>query len=160
MSNEWTAFAFKRQLVDQVGAVLNVDPPTVRLVTYFPSPDEPLTDTIIIGHTASDDKEQVTMAGDVSRHDETVDLECQVRVVRTGSGEEPAREAEDRAALLLSIVDTQLRTDAPSVGSQTVNARVATRDAVLFASQSSDGVPLRVCLIDFVVTYKARTPSS
>lgn len=160
MSNEWTAFAFKRQLVEQVEAVLSVDPPEVRLLTYFPSPDDLLTDTIIVGHTASDDKEQVTMAGTSSRHDETVNVECQVRVVRPGAGEKPAREAEDRAAKLLSVVDTQLRTSAPAVGSQTLSARVATRDAVLFASQASDGTPLRVCLIDFVVTYRARTPSS
>jgi hypothetical protein len=158
MSNEWTAFDFKRQLVDQVSAVLSVDPPEVRLLTYFPSPEEPLTDAIILGHSINDDLEAVALGN--QRFDEAVNLECQVRVVRPGAGEEPAREAEDRAALLLSLVDTQLRTDPPSVGNQTLRAEVDSRDAALFAWQSGDGVAVRACIVDFVVSYRARTSRS
>ena len=155
MSAEWTAFDFKRQLAALVEAAV---PSSTRVITYFPSPEEPITETVIVGHSINDDLEAVALGN--KRFDEAVNLECQIRVARPGAGQTPADEAEDAAAALLAVLDSALRTDPPTVGNQTLRASVASRDAALFAFQASDGVPLRVCLVDFVVSYRARTSKS
>lgn len=156
MSTNWTAYDFKRDLADAVATRAGITglTPTVRVLTYFPSPDEPLTDAVIVGHTLSDTKEKVTVGG--HRHDETVQVECQVRIARPGAGQDVASSAEDRAETILAEIDDEVRTNAPSVGNQTLTANLSDRTSSLFSWDTGD-VPLKVCIVEFTVTYKART---
>lgn len=158
MSTNWTAFPFKRALATQVAARAGITglEPDVRVLTYFPSEDEPLTDSIIIGHTSTDAGSDRAHVGG-PRHDETVDVECQIRVVRPGAGDTPAQEAEDRAEALLAELDSEVRSNLPDVGDQSWAGKLANRESSLFGYLAGDGNPVMVCLIDFTVQYKART---
>lgn len=158
MSTNWTAFPFKRALATAVAgrAGITALDPAPRILTYFPSEDEPVTDSIIIGHTSTDAGSDRAHVGG-PRYDETVDVECQIRVVRPGAGETPAQEAEDRAEALLAELDAEVRANLPDVGDQSWGGRLANRESSLFAYLAGDGSPVMVCLIDFTVQYKART---
>lgn len=155
----WTAPAFTAALTTQVAArpvVASLANPTVRVVDYLPSPEENLTDTVIIGYEAEDDAEAIAL-GD-NRHDETVIVRCLIITVRPGAGEAVARQCKDRAALLLGEVDDELRTNAPEVGNQTLRARVSRRSFTDdFATSADRGGPVRRYVVGFEITYRART---
>lgn len=160
MTANWTAFPYKRALATKVAALEDVTSltPKPRVLTYFPSPDEPLTDSIIIGHTSSDGGTRRAHAGG-PRFDEQVDVECQIRVVRPGAGQEAADQAEDRAEALLALLDAVIRNKdtAPKVGDQSWAGKLANRSSDLFAYLAGEGSPVMVCLIDFTIQYNART---
>lgn len=163
MSTDWTAFDFQTKLAAQVTTAITaaaLDPPEPRVLTYFPSPDESLTDTVVIGHVVSDTKEQVTLAAENARHDEEVTLECVIRVMRHGAGEDTAKAARDRAVVLLAVVDDEVRSNKPKVGNQTLSANISSRTGAFFPWITQEGAGVREALIEFDITYRARTSTS
>ena len=158
MSVNWTAFDFKDALAAQIDLSGLMDP-TPRIVTYWPSPDEIDTDLLIVGWEASDDNEQITLAAGQSKYQEAVVLGCAALVVRV-NGDGAVGLARDRAEELLARVDTQVRNNKPSVGIQTISAAVTNRRSVEAPDSAGENVPTRVCVIEFDVTYRARTPST
>lgn len=154
--SDWTAPDFLDKLETALNARTGITTltPKVRVLTYYPSVDEPLTDAIIIGFEVSDTNEPAAL-GQV-RYTETVDVDCEIRVVRPGAGSTPAKAARDRCKNLLGEIDNELRTTLPDVGDQTLSAHVASRNMAQFAYHSKSAA-VRVCLIEFVIQYKART---
>ena len=153
---DWTAPDFLDALETALEARAGITglTPKVQILTYYPSVDEPLTDAIIIGYEVTDVNEPAAV-GQV-RYQETVDVQCEIRVIRPGAGETPSKAARDRAKNLLGEIDNELRTTLPAVGDQTVSAHVASRDMGQFAYHSGASA-VRVCLIEFMIQYKART---
>ncbi len=153
---DWTAPDF----LDVLEAALNVRAgitgltPTVRVLTYYPSVDEPLTDAIIIGYEVSDANEPAALGQ--GRYTETVDVECEIRVIRPGAGTTVAKAARDRVKNLLGEIDNELRTTLPNVGDQTISAHITSRNLAQYAYQAG-AAAVRVCLVEFTIQYKART---
>ncbi len=153
---DWTAPDF----LDVLETALNARPgitslsPKVRVLTYYPSVDEPLSDAIIIGYEASDANEPAALGQ--GRYLETVDVLCEIRVVRPGAGSTVVKTARDRAKNLIGEIDNELRTTLPNVGDQTTAAHITSRDMGQYAYQAG-AAAVRVCLIEFVIRYKART---
>jgi hypothetical protein len=154
MTAEWTAFEFKRTLRAQVAARTGITglTPTPRVVSYFPSTDESMTDLIIIGYTAVDSEDNERAHAGGQRFDEQVDIVSQIRVVRSGAGQDTADTAETRAEALLAQVDEEVRTNLPTVGDQAWAGKIIEREGSLFALQSE-----LVCVLEFVIQYRART---
>jgi len=156
----WTAPDFVNQLVVALrarSAVVALADPPVRVLDYWPSPDEVITDAVIIGHEVSDTSESAALGN--RRRTESVDVDGEVRVVRPGGGPVIAKAARDRAAVLLGELDDQLRDDWPDVGDQTEMAELASRRMLQFPSTADSGTPVRVCVVEFTVRYRARTPT-
>jgi hypothetical protein len=154
MSDQWTAFDFKRKLRAQVAARSGITSltPTPRVISYFPSPDEPMTDLIIIGYTSVDSDEHQRAHVGGHRFDEQVDIVSQIRVVRSGAGQDVADTAETRSEELLAEVDDEVRNNLPDVGDQSWAGKVIERESSMFATQSQ-----LVCVTEFVIQFKART---
>lgn len=162
MSYVWTAPDFKQKIVTQLeqNAALAQLVPAVRVLTYSPSIDESITDLIAIGYEYSDDTEAIALNAATNPYDEVVDVRCGIRVVRPGAGREASEAAEERAVELLAAVSTEVQTNRPTVGNQTLKASVTDRRAEIFPYQTGKGVPVRVCVIEFSITYRARTSNS
>lgn len=129
--------------------------PAVTVYAYWPSPDESTTDAVILGFQALDNNEQATMRSNRS-HEETVDLQCRITILRPSAGEAPAKAARDRAETILNEIDTQLREDHPDVGDFTHQVKIANRDMRQFPDQAGS-TSVRVCVVDFTIQYAART---
>jgi len=155
--SDWTAPAFTTALTASLAAragITDLTDPKVRVLDYWPSADEGITDAIIVGYQAEDSTEHVAIGN--QSQDETVTVHCEIRVVRPGAGQTVATACRTRAAFLLGEVADELREAAPDVGDQTVFARTDNRDLVQFPS-TAGATAVRVCLIEFDVVYKART---
>ena len=159
MSYTWTAPDFKQKLVTQLeaNAALAVLDPAPKILTYSPSVDEPLTDMIAVGYEYSDDTEAIALNSSTNPYDETVTVRCGIRVVRPGAGSSASEAAENRAVALLAAVSTEVQKNRPAVGNQTLSARVTDRRAEIYPYKSAKGMPVRVCVIEFSVVYRART---
>ena len=159
MSVNWTAYPFKRALATAVKAragIIAFTDPTVKVITYFPNPDEPMADSIILGYDLRDTAEKVTLGGQT--HEEEVDVVSQVRVIRPGGGQSVADQVEDRAKLILAEIDSEIRTGTITVvGAQIINPGITIRESVLSSWQSADGMAAKLCVIDFNIRYKAKT---
>lgn len=153
---DWTAPAFLDALVTQIGVRAGITSltPTVRVLAYYPGADEPLTDAILLGFTVTDTNEPAALGN--QSHEEEVTIDCEVRVVRPGAGAVPAKVARDRAADILGEIHDEVATNWPQVGTQTIAARVQSRTMSQFPYQAGE-TAVRVCLIEFVIVYKART---
>lgn len=159
MAANWTAFDFKRALATAVAAraaVVAFDP-AVRVVTYFPSPEDQSGDLVILGYSSFDSEDHQRAHAGGPRFDETVDVISQIRVLRLGAGQTVADAAEDRAEAILAEIDDEVRDNLPTVGNQSWAGKILDRESSLFAWNTSEGVGSIVCLIEFVVQYKART---
>lgn len=157
---DWTAPAFIDSFVAQLAArtgITSLTDPTVTVIDYWPGDTENLGDVIIVGYSAADTNEPAAIGQ--GRYEETVTLSCHIRVVRPGAGTTVAKTARDRAAGLLGEVDNQLRTTFPEVGDQTIAASVTRRQMDQFPS-TAGGTGVRVCVIEFDVEYRARTPKT
>lgn len=157
MSTTWTfaqlVDALKTQ-VEGLATITALDPvPAVRVSA--PHPSEDISDVIIFGIDAEGSKEQIAMGA--HSHDEEVTVGCLVETVRYGSGNDEAKTARDRALTIVAIVDNELRTNAPEVGTQTHWARVTDYVFDSFPTDISEGVPARVARVAFNIEYKART---
>lgn len=152
----WTAPAFLDALTTQIAARAGIIAltPTVRVLAYYPGPDEPLTDAILLGFTVTDSNEPAALGN--QSHQEDVTIDCEIRVVRPGAGSSPASAARDRAALILGEIHDEVATNWPQVGTQTIAARVQGRTMTQFPYQAGE-TATRVCLIEFQILYKART---
>lgn len=158
--SDWTAGAFKDALKTALEAragVIGFTAPTVSVFTYWPGEDEWSTDTIVVGYTVADTNEPAALGN--NSYTEEVNVESQVLVVRPGAGETVAKTARDRASNMLGEIDNQLRTSPPAVGTQTISARISDRAMDEFPSISG-GTAVRVCRIEFTITYKARTAAA
>lgn len=156
--SDWTAPDFFDKLETAVAARAGITglTPKVRVITYFPSIDEALSDTLILGYEATDSNEPAALGQ--GAYDETVDVECQIRIVRPGAGSTVARTARVRASNLLGEIDNELRTNlaALQVGRQTISALITDRQMSQFPYQAGT-TGVRVCTIDFTIRYAART---
>lgn len=144
------------ELATAVGARAGITAltPKVRVLTYWPSADESITDALIF-YAAEDTANHDVMNPVTKPQREDVTIEGEIRVARSGAGETVAKACRDRAVTILTELDTQLRSTPPAVGNQTLNARLASRRMDQFPSES--GSPVRVCLVNFTVSYSART---
>lgn len=165
MSTAWTAYPFKRALATAVAARSGITSLTPALVirTDFPSLDEPITDSIVIGYRLEDQVERPTLTSDAAGPplDEEVEVFCQVRTARPGAGETVAQLAEDRARVIIAEIDDELRGMSLSalsstVGGQVFWARIRERSSILLDRRSGD-TPMKVCLVQFRIRYRART---
>ena len=154
--SDWTAPDFLDALETALNARVGITglTPKVRVLTYYPSVDEPLTDAIIIGFEVSDTNDPAALGQ--GRYTEVVDVQCEIRVVRPGAGTTVAKKARDRCMNLLGEIDNELRTTLPQVGDQTISAHIATQNMAQFPYHSGTSA-IRVCLIEFTIEYKART---
>ena len=153
----WTAPAFLDALKSKLDASADLSAltsPTVDVLTHWPGIDLSATDQLILGATVDD--EQVPAAVGRNRHDQQVDVSCEVRVMRPGGGETVSKAARDRAAAIVGIVDAQLRTDPPDVADQTIEARITSRRMSQFPTTVGT-VQARACVIEFTIGYTART---
>lgn len=128
--------------------------PAPKVFTYWPSPQESWTDDIIVGFTASDDEEHAAL-GQKSRR-QSVTLSCAVRVVRPGAGQAVARQVRERAEVLLSIVSEVAKNPPDAGDAQTISAIVRRRTMDQFPTFVNDSQEVRVCLVEFDVSYEAR----
>jgi hypothetical protein len=156
--SQWTAFDMTAALTTAVAARSGVTTltPTVRVISYLPSPDEQMPDAIVIGYLAvdSDDHQRAHAGG--NRFDEEVNLISRVQVTRPGAGQDVANTVRTRAEVLLAEVDAEVRTNLPTVGDQAWAGKVVDRDMAVIAT-IRQGVAALVCAIDFNINYSART---
>ena len=154
--SDWTAPDFLDALETALNARAGITglTPKVRVLTYYPSVDEPLTDAIIIGFEVSGTSEPAAVGK--GRYTDAVTLDCEIRVVRPGAGSTPAKAARNRMSDLLGEIDNELRTTLPQVGDQTISAHIATQNMAQFPYHSGASA-IRVCLIEFTIEYQART---
>lgn len=149
------------ELVDDLQAAVAARPgitgltPLPQVRVSIPAADEPWADLIVLGVDASDTKEPVAIGTD--RHDEEVSVTCYTQAIRYGSGETEAKAARDRANLLLSEVDDEIRTNPPTVGDQQLRMKVTERDYKALPWEDSNGATLRLAQISFTIDYRART---
>jgi hypothetical protein len=157
MSTTWTVAEFVDELklqLDALPAITALDPP-VEIRVSIPHAAEDISDIIALGIDATDIKEQVSLGAHT--HDEQPIVGCMAAVIRYGSGDADAKIARDRAMLLASIVDEEIRENAPEVGTQTIWARVSARELETFPSIVDEDVPVRVARVRFDIEYRART---
>lgn len=128
--------------------------PVVNVFGYYPSVSEDSGDSLIIGHTVSDNNDPAAMGQ--KRFKEAVTVACEIRIIRAGAGKVVAKAARDRAAAIMSVVHEQLTTGFPNVGDQTISARATNRELLQFPSESGT-TPVRVALLAFDIEYEART---
>lgn len=157
--SSWSAPDFLDQLKTLLDARASLTSltPEPKVLTYWPSASEPLTDSIILP-TASDDTERVVMNPTSNPSDEIVAVDGVVWVFRPGAGEEAAKAARDRAQVLLNELADQLRTTPPAVV-HSGRAWIADRDMDQRPSDS-EGAPGRACVLEFTIRYRARTTTS
>ncbi|MFP5330927.1 MAG: hypothetical protein ACLGHX_00975 [Acidimicrobiia bacterium] len=155
--SSWTAPEFMDELATAVAARSGITAltPKVRVLTYWPSADESITDALIL-YAAEDTAEHTVMNPSTKPQDEEVNVEGEIRVARAGAGSTVAKACRDRAMTILNELDAQLRTAPPAVGQQTLRARLAGRRMDQFPSESGNA-PVRVCLVNFTISYRART---
>lgn len=141
----------------EADATVSAMEPDVEVYTAEPSAQVMTSDIIVLGYEGNDNDEEGVPLGQGSR-DETQLIKCYVQVVRPGAGETIAKEARDDAASIIRAVDGILRSSPPSVGSQTYATKLAARDFAQFPSEvGSSSTPVRVCVIQFDIQYRART---
>ena len=94
--SDWTAPDFLDVLEIALNARAGITglTPKVGILTYYPSVDEPLTDAIIIGFEVSDTNDPAALGK--GRYTEVVDVQCELRVVRPGSGTPVPNKDRDR----------------------------------------------------------------
>lgn len=160
MATDWTAFDMAEALRAAVAARAGITglSPTVKVITYLPSPDEQMADAIIIGYLSedADDTMRAHVGGD--QFEEVVDLVSRIQVTRPGAGQTVADTARDRAQALLSEVEAEVRYNLPTVGDQSRNGKIIERDAAVLAT-NREGAGALVCALDFTIRYTARTSS-
>lgn len=157
MSTTWTFAQLVDALKVQIEAlpvILAMDPvPVVRV--SMPHAAEDISDVIVFGIDADGTKEQIALGS--HSHDEEVTVGCLAGAVRYGSGDAEAKTARDRALAFVAIVDEEIRTNAPTVGTQTLWARVTDYSFDSFPTDIGESNPARVARVAFNIAYKART---
>ena len=158
MADAFTGPDFLDSLVTKCEAdpTLNGYSPTVSVYDYWPSQQEPLTDALILGYRITDDSEW-SATGQL-RGEDTVRVECAIECLRAGAGRIPARAARQQVRDILQRVHEIVRDDRPVVGEQTIVAKLVSRDMQQYPVEIGDGkTPARVCSVEFVIGYTART---
>ena len=159
MSTLWTIAEFCDELVTALEGLSTITAltPLPEVRTSIPSLEEGIADYIVIGFEASDqEKGQVALG--FHGHDEEVLLGCLVGVIRSGGGETEAKQARDRALLIVSIIDEYLRETGVNVGTQTLRQVLANRDLETFPTTIGDNEStVRVARVRFDIDYRART---
>jgi hypothetical protein len=131
--------------------------PAVQVYTAEPSLQITGSDVIVLGYSGEDDDDESPPLGNASR-DERQNINCYVMVVRPGAGETTAKAARDRAATIIGIVDSILRTDPPPVGQNRYAMRIGSRRFQQYPSEvGGSSTPVRVSVVDFNINYRART---
>lgn len=154
----WTA----PDMIDGLETLFNADgtlsalDPGLDVFTYDPSPDEIDTDVMLVGFEASDSQDYAALGQ--SRTKQDVTLKCLIIIWRPSGVSTAAKTARDRAEAILDRVEVIVRDTPPSVGDQTISAIVTNRAMQQFPSEvGSEGVPVRVCKIEFDIRYESRT---
>lgn len=157
MSTTWTFAQFVDALkiqIEAVPAIIAFDP-AVAVRVSEPHPGEDVSDVIVLGTDVSRFQEQ-TALGQYT-YDEENTVACIAGTVRYGSGDVVAKDARDRVLDLVAIVDEEIRTNAPQVGTQTIWARVTDDEFSSYPADIGEGNPARVARVSFNIIYKART---
>lgn len=160
MSTTWTfaqlVDALKLQ-IEAVPAIIAFDPkPVVRV--SMPHAAEDISDVIVFGVDAEGTKEQMALGS--HSHDEEVSVGCAAGAIRYGSGDVEAKAARDRVLAFVAIVDEEIRTNAPQVGTQTLWARVTDYVFESWSAEVGENNPVRIARLTFNIAYKARTNPS
>jgi len=133
-----------------------LDAPAVNVFTAEPSISVSSSDMIVLGFEASDDDEPAALGNNT--RDERQIISCYIQVMRPGAGEVVAKEARDRAADILHIVDEIVRTDPPAVGDTAYAMSIGRREFSQFPAEVGDSsTPVRACGVQFTINYRART---
>lgn len=155
---DWTGFDFVDTFETNLKAraSLTALSPAPKVFSWRPGEQEWTTDMIIVGHEFSDREDQEHIGPPASAvHDETVDVQGRIVVVRP-DGADAVDTARTRATVLVEEVEQELRDNTPSVGVQTVWARITSHQVEQFVVPTEAGAA-RVCEVEFTITYKART---
>ena len=158
MADSWTAPTFLDDLVTlaEADATIAAFDPAVTVYDYWPSPQESLTDALILGYRVRDDSEWAALAQ--RRADTKVMVECAIECTRPGAGRTVARAARDRVKDVLQRVHELVRDTPPTAGEQTISALIIERDMQQYPVAIGDAsTPGRTCAIEFVIEYTART---
>lgn len=143
-------------LLDADATLSTLTSPKYRSTTYWPSPAEAQTDVVSLGYRCTDDTEHASIGQ--QRYDQVVRCESKIEIIRPGAGESVAAAARLRATTILDRIHINLRDNRPTVGLQTIEARIIERDMQQYPSEIGDAkTPVRVCEIGFVIRYAART---
>lgn len=158
--SSWTAPEFMDELASAVGgrAGITALTPKVRVLTYWPSADESITDALIF-YAAEDTASHDVINPATKPQREDVTIEGEIRVARAGAGGTVAKACRDRAVTILNELDDQLRDSKPAVGQQTLRAVLSSRRMDQFPSESNNAA-VRVCLVNFTISYSARTTTN
>lgn len=154
----WTAGDMIDALVTQYenDATLSALNPPLSIYDYDPTPDEIENDVLLVGFEANDDNEFAAIGS--RREDQVVKLSCLLivwRPVTAGGG--AAKTARDRAEAILERLHVLGATACPQVGDQTTKFILNSRRLGQYASEiGAESVPVRVCKIEFAISYTAR----
>ena len=158
MSTTWTFPSFVDQLAVAVAAlpaITTLDPtPAVRVA--LPSAAEDISDMIVFGYEATDEKEKVSLGQ--TTQDEEVSLTCLARAIRYGSGDTVGKTARDRVVTYVAIVDDYLRENKVlTSGVQMFRQMITTREFALLPGFVGEDQPAMFAAIVFDIDYRART---
>lgn len=158
-SVSWTAPAFltsfKTALVADPVIAARTDP-TVKVLTYWPGPEDRQTDAVILYRVRPGQLATATMGDDNRRKDDLFTVEGQIEVLRPGAGEDIAGLA---ATALVEIFDRVLfvANQRPSVGvgTQTLSVTVGDMDYSQFPTTVGT-TPVRVAVVSFGIEVRVR----
>jgi len=160
----WTAGAFVNQLTTLLSGravLVAMTNPKLEIGSMLPARDLAIGDQLAIGYRVDDEHLQALLP---VGHDNNVNVECWLAVVRVGEGEPVAAEARTDATTILNDIDAAIIGDLTpggarslDVGTLTIKAGVSRRVMLQYATTVDNSIPARVCQLDFTVTYMART---
>lgn len=160
MSTTWTFPSFVDQLaaaIDLLPVIDAMDPrPAIRVA--LPSAAEDISDMIVFGYEASDEKEKVVLGS--TTQDEEVTITCLARAIRYGSGDVVGKAARDRVVAYVAIVDDYLRETGVEVGVQMLRQMITTREFALLPGMVGEDQPAMFAAIVFDIDYRARTDAT
>ena len=133
--------------------------PVPKIYTAWPTLDYSVTDSVICGYDTRSPREPSSLGK--NRVDELAVLDSSVRVMRAGAGEVVVKEARDRAKLIVTAVDNSLRTNHPELAGaddDVLWSRIGSYELAQFPDPGGGdpAVPLRICVVEFEIIYRAR----
>jgi hypothetical protein len=149
--------AILKTALEARASLLALPDPAVTVVAHWPTLDVSITDSIILGYFGRFTNAPVAVGR--RRFDEENELDCQIRVIRAGAGDDKQVEADDRVLAILAEVDEQLRdglTD-PASGELT-KLWIQSGEFAGFPSEVGEpSVHVRISVVEFVIGFTART---
>lgn len=147
--------AFKAALV--ADAVIVARNPAVKVLTYWPAPEDRSTDAVLLYRIRPGRLESAAIGDENRSKDDYYTVESQVEVLRPGAGEAVATEAAEAVTTIFDRV-MKVANDRPAVGNQTLAVTVGDMDFAQFPTTvgKETPTPVRVAVLAFGIEVRSR----